>query len=258
MRPEHGHAADWRDAAAYAPLLEADRSIFAWEWVRRDPGYRAAAELAREGAVSPEALPDPARWGLHAFEAPDLGAPAARPVWRAEIHPYVLEADASPAGEGCDSFEWGRLGAISTIVTGGGGGEHLLISDGFRTIRLDVRSGSLRQGPVRLEYRLSGFASAGRPLLTLRRLLTLWRTGRFSSGLHPVEARAGRSVLILRAHDALASGATHREIATELLSAEAGEARWRVGAPTVRTRVQRLVRNARAMAADGYVSLLGR
>jgi hypothetical protein len=27
---------DWRDAAAYAPLLEADRSLFAWEWLRRD------------------------------------------------------------------------------------------------------------------------------------------------------------------------------------------------------------------------------
>ena len=258
MRPEHGHVADWRNAAAYAPLLKADRSVFAWEWLRRDPGYRAAAEQAREGASgSPaDALFDAARWGLHAFEAPHLGASAARPVWRAEVHPYVLEADAALPADPCDSFELGRVHAITKLVTTPDGRERLLISDGFRTIRLDLLSGSSRQGPVSLQYRLSGFASAEQPLLTLRRLLALWRTGQFSAGLHPVEARAGRFVLMLRAHDALASGATQREIAAELLSAEASEARWRVSAPTVRSRVQRLVRNARAMAAGGYVSLL--
>lgn len=61
---------------------------------------------------------------------------------------------------------------------------------------------------------------------------------------------------MLRAHDAMASGATQREIAAKLLSVEAEEARWRVSVPTVRSRVQRLVRNTRAMAAGGYLSLL--
>lgn len=258
MRPEYGHAADWRDAAAYAPLLQADRSVFAWEWLRRDPGYRAAAEraLRRTSAVRRHDLREASRWGLHAFESPDLRAPAARPVWRANVYPYVLEADAVPADEACDSFELVRLREVSTTVIDRGGEEHLLISDGLHALRIDVLSGSLKEGPVRLRYRLAGFACAERPLLTLRRLLALWRTGRFSKALHPIETRAGRFVLMLRAWDADASGATQREIAAELLSAEAGEARWRVSAPTVRSRVQRLVRNARAMAAGGYLSLL--
>lgn len=259
MRPEPGHAADWRDAAVYAPLLQADHPAFAWEWLRRDPGYRAAAERALgSGSVQVgDESRDAGTWGLHAFEAPHLGAPAARPMWRAEIHPYVLEADAAPSDEGCDSFELARLRVASAMVTGPSGLEHLLISDGFRAIRLDLLSGSLRHGPVRFRYRLAGFESARAPLLTLRRLLALWRTGRLSAALHPSEARAGRFVLMLRAHDALACGATQREIAAELLSAEAGEARWRVSAPTVRSRVQRLVRNVRTMAAGGYLSLLG-
>ena len=43
---------DWRDAAAYEPLLEADRSLIAWEWLRRDRGYReAAAHLAGEWSL---------------------------------------------------------------------------------------------------------------------------------------------------------------------------------------------------------------
>ena len=258
MRPERGHAADWRDAAAYAPLLEADRSVLAWEWLRRDPGYRAAAEraLARASALRAHDPREARRWGLHAFESPDLGAPEARPVWRADVHPYVLEADAAPTDETCDSLDLALLREASAMVVGLDGEEHLLISDGIRAVRLDVLSGSLRQGPVRLRYRLAGFANAERPLLTLRRLLALWRTGRFSAGLHPVAARAGRFVLMLRAWDAMASGATQREIAAELLSAEAGEARWRLSAPTVRSRVQRLVRNARAMAAGRYIDLL--
>lgn len=258
MAQECGHAADWSDAAAYAPLLQADRSVFAWEWLRRDPRYRAAAERAL-GKPSGVRRPDPRepdRWGLHAFESPELGAPAARPVWRAEVHPYVLDADAGPADEDCDSFELARLRAASTILMGSSGEEHLLISDGLHALRLDVLSGSVKEGPVRLCYRLTGFATAERPLLTLRRFLALWRTGRFSKALHPAEARAGRFVLMLRAWDAIASGATQREIAAELLSAEAGETRWRVSAPTVRSGAQRLVRSARAMAAGGYVSLL--
>lgn len=258
MARECGHAADWRDAAAYAQLLQADRSVFAWEWLRRDPAYRAATERAFERAsvsASGEG-PEAERWGLHAFEAPGCGAPAARPIWCAEIHPYVLEVDAAPASDACDSFELARLRGMTTLVAAAGRPEHLLISDGLRTIRVDVLSGSLRNGPVRLQYRLSGFGTAERPLLTLRRLLALWRTGRFAAALHPVEARAGRFVLMLRAWDAITSGATQRELATELLSAEAGDARWRVNAPTIRSRVQRLVRNARAMAGGGYVSLL--
>jgi len=257
VRTGEGQAADWRDAAAYAPLLRADRSILAWEWLRRDAAYRAAAARAREAATGlPDADAQPARWGLHAFESPDMSAPDARPVWRADIHPYVLKVRADRPLERADSLELARLGVSSTIVASSDGHEHVLISDGLRAIRIDVLAGSLNAGPVCLRYLLGGFASAERPLLTLRRLLDLRRRGRFSTVLHPVEARVHRFVLMLRAHDAIQSGATQREIAAELLSADAREDRWRVSVPTLRSRVQRLARGARAMAAGGYRSLL--
>lgn len=259
MDPNEDHAAEWRDAEAYAPLLEADRSIFAWEWLRRDPGYRDAARQALQGGSCGQPVgnrPTPERWGLHTFEPPHLGAPDARPVWGANTDPYVLKVHAGPPLGASDSFELAQIGATPTIVTTRDGHEHLLISDGLRAIRIDVLAGSLKEGPVRLHYRLAGLASAEKPLVTLRRLLALWRTGRFSAALHSGETRARRFVLMLRAHDAIASGATQREIAAVLLSAEADVDRWRVNAPTVRSRAQRLVRNARAMAAGGYVSLL--
>ena len=247
---------DWRDAAAYEPLLAADRSFFAWEWLRRNPGYRAAAERASKAGGN--LLADAAgaeSWGLHAFVAPGADASAARPVWRAETDPYVLGVEASPSS-GPDVFVLERFAAFSTLLRRPDGREHLLISDGLRAIRIDVLAGSIATGAVDLRYRLGGLASAERPVLALRRLLALWRTGGFCRSLHPIEARAKRWVLLLRASDALGAGADQREIAMVILSPEAGQARWRTRAPSLRSRVQRLVRSARAMEAGGFWTLL--
>ena len=107
-----------------------------------------------------------------------------------------------------------------------------------------------------LVFELSGMRSVLGPLLTLRQLAALWHTGRFSRALHPPEVRAARWILLLRAHDALIAGAGQREIAERLLDRDAAGRRWRVEAPALRSRVQRLVRSARSMAAGGYRSLL--
>lgn len=260
MRPEHEHAADWRDAAAYTPLLAADRSVFAWEWLRRDPGYRAAAEraLGRTSRLPSGEWLDSQRWGLHAFEPPHLAALAARPIWRREVYPYVLQAAAAEGGRSRDRLDLERLKRLVTLVGGDSGSEHLLLSDGRSTIRIDIDAGTVREGPSLLVYRLSGLTGLKEPLLVLRQLLALWRAGEFSPGLHPRERRAARWILILRAHDALVARMGQREIAGRLLGPEAAERRWRLEAPSLRSRVQRLVREARRMAAGGYLSFLGR
>lgn len=248
---------DWRDAAAYEPLLEADRSLFAWEWLRRNPDYRAAAERALEegGSRIPAGSGQaPRQWGLHAFEPPSVTVPDARPIWCAEVHPYVLAAEAAAADD--EVFALDRYRAISTLITTADGRERLLISDGCRAIRIDVLAGTIASGPVELQFRIIGIASAERPVLTLRRLLSIWRTGQFSGLLHPREARARRWILMLRTHDALTAGASQRAIAAELLGSGATRQRWRVEAPSVRSQVQRLVRAARWMADGGFWQLL--
>lgn len=246
-----GPGADWRDAAAYAPLLDADRPVFAWEWLRRDPDYRAAAQGAsRDGG----GFADAAHWGLHRFEDPSRAAPAARPLWRADHHPYVLKAKAGPPAAPSDAFDARRLAAIATVAAGEG--EHWLLSDGLRAVRFDLIDGTATQGPVELHYLLAGRASASGPLLALRRLLALAETGRFSRTLHPREPKAWRWVLALRTHDALAAGASQREIAAALLSGAAAEARWRVHTASQRSQVQRLVRTARRIADSGYRAFL--
>lgn len=249
-------AVDWEDATAYAPLLAADRSIIAWEWLRRDPGYRKAALAALGGAGPRTDSSGPEAWGLLAFEAPDLAAPEARPVWSAVDYPYVLNAEAISSIMVAEPFDIERLRGISTIVHARNGREHLLLSDGLRAIRVDIVSGRVTAGRVQLRYRLAGFGSAAKPLLVLRRLLALVERGRFSQILHPRQPKARRWVLALRVHDALRAGASQREIAAGLLSDAAGEARWRVHAPSLRSQVQRLVRTARAFTDGGYRTLL--
>lgn len=258
MQTHHAPAADWRNADEYAPLLACDRTAFAWEWLRRDPAYRQAA---RAGRQRPEATrlshedAGAAVFGLHMFEAPDRPASAARPVWRAADHAPVLLADAAAGGVAADRFNLDALPRLWSVVRGRSG-EHVLLSDGCRSIRLDICKGSVLGGPVLLRYRLSGLCAAEKPLLVLRRLLCLCRNGAFCSGLHPREAKASRMVTVLRTHDALTAGADQREMAALLLSHEAASARWRVRTPSLRSQVQRLVRTARGMSQGAWRDLL--
>lgn len=215
--------------------------------------------LAREATNSPTglpAVPGPEAWGLHRFEAPGLAAPFARPLWSANVHPAVLSVAAEGACSSEDAFELSQLGALATVAVDASGGEHLLLSDGLRSIRIDVIEGTAASGVVQLRYHLRGFALLEGPLLSLRRLLALRRTGRFSPLLHPPELRARRWLLMLRAYDALSQGANQREIAAELLSRSAEDRCWRNLAPSIRSQAQRLVRGARQMAGGGYLTLL--
>lgn len=255
MPPERAQTPDWRDAEAYAPLLAAERSLHAWEWLRRDPAYRAAAREALAGAGDGRGA-GPERWGLHLFEPPERAVPDARPVWGADRHPPVLGAVAAGRRAAADAFDLRRYSDFSVLVRSADGAEHLLLSDGQRTLRLDVQRGSLANGPVELRYLLAGFASAEAPLLTLRRLLALQRSGRLARSLHRPETRARRWILMLRARDAFAAGADQRAIAESLLSREAAGPRWRSRVSSLRSQVQRLVRGARLMAGGAYWDLL--
>ena len=213
-----GPGMDWRVAQAYAPLHFADRSIIAWEWLRRDPDYRRAA-LAAGGPDGRGEAPAPGAWGLCAFEDPDAAAPRARPFWKIEVHPAVLEAAAECARSENDSVDLGRLDGVVSAVRTGCGTEHVLLCDGLRAIRLDIIEGSIGAGPTQFRYRLAGLAYAESKLPTLQRFLAFCRTGRLSRSLHLAEARAGRWLMMLRAHDAIAAGANQRE---SQLSAQCG------------------------------------
>ena len=227
---------DWRDGRAYARFLPGDRRCFAWEWLRRSPAYVDAytGEMA------------PAAFGLLRFENPALDALAARPFWHADADHGVLRAEAHTAGSR-DLFALKGLDHLSSFLTNEG--EHILFSDGLHSIRLDMLSGSLAAGPVSLCWRIDGIANASPKILALRQFVALARSGGFAGSLHRPERRARRWVEMLRTHDALAAGATHREIAAALFGVDVTGPRWRLSAGPWRLRVQRLAAGARACLA---------
>jgi hypothetical protein len=247
---------DWRDGAAYRELSGLRAPGLAWEWLRRDPRYRRAALEALAQTMAGSSEEAAAAWGLHRFEDPRLPAPLARAIWRADHYPLVLVAEARTGVGPEDRFELERYGRVATQFRSASGSEHLLLSEGFLDIRIDIVSGTLGKGPVELAYRLSGLRSAEAPAKVLRRLLAFCRTGRFQRPLHPPLTRMHRFLLEIRVHDAIAAGVDQREIAATLVSNEAASPRWRIVTPTARSRVQRLVRRARHMQQGGYRALL--
>lgn len=253
---------DWRDTDAYAWLRTADNSAFAWEWLRRNPRYRLAAaahppRVWRYGNVAvARAHPAAGHWGLHAFAQPDCDFESAQPVWTAASHPFVLAVAAEPAAERLDLFALDAISLPEVVVRESNGAEHLLIMAAPGEIRLDIVSGSLFAGATQLHYRLTGLEGLEAPLLVLRRLIALWRSGRVPAGLAPPAARAERLMMLLRAHDADRGGASQRSIAAALLSREANRPQWRTESPSLRLRAQRLVGAARRMPSD-YLKLLG-
>jgi hypothetical protein len=181
-------------------------------------------------------------------------------VWVASLDPAILPVRAEPADP--DDPDAVRLAALApwlTVVADPAGREHAVISDGCRHLRLDIEAGCLAgEEAVTFEYLLRGVRSAEPRMLTLRRLLGLVRHGRFVGALFPRDPRTPRLIAMLRVSDALSAGASQREIALELFGADAVARHWNGRSDAVRSRVRRLVREARLLAAGGYRQLLRR
>lgn len=200
----------------------------------------------------------PSDWGILFKEDPTRCSADARLFWRADHDPSVLSVVAEKvSSKHGERFDMDRLPIAPTILEASDGREYLTLCDGQRRVRLDVKSGSLQQGPVMLHYQLAGLHSVEPQLLTLQRLLAFCRLGRFAIGLDPPEKRAGRWITMLRALDATRAGATQREIASELFGTDRVREEWRSSSDSLRLCIQRMVRGSNELVNGGYKDLLG-
>ncbi|WP_068087211.1 DUF2285 domain-containing protein [Novosphingobium rosa] len=181
-------------------------------------------------------------------------------IWSADLDPAILPvAVSSGVGDAADSVVLRDLAPWLTIATDIGGGEHVLLSDGWQHIRLDIVEGRLGgRDMVSFHYRLGGIVTAEGLVPPLRRFLALCRQRSFPTALFPVDPRMDRGLDVLRVHDALADGASQREIASVFFGEERVAADWSGPSDSLRSRVRRLVSDARAMAGGGYRWLLRR
>jgi hypothetical protein len=228
-----------------------------WEWLRRDPDYIAWHAGA---SATTRACGTPSRWGLHFRRRPRCPGPLARVIWHAVLDPGTLRVAAIPATcKDPDAILLDELAPWLALATDLSGREHAVLSDGKHRIRLDVEEGHLSgEIAVRLRYHLEGLASAERMMLPLRRFLDLCRHRRFTSSLFPRDPLVSRGIEVLRVHDALARQVSQREIGEAVFGGEKVARDWNGRSDYLRSRIRRLVREARAMAAGGYRSLLRR
>lgn len=238
---------EWRDGDSYARFLGGDRRCFAWEWLRRTPAYHAAWRERQP--------PEP--FSLIRLADPGDDALAARPLWTASADMGVLQASVDGGDGSADRVDFARFAPLMTVLPGEGGRAHILLSDGLRSIRIDLRGAGRLIEPVALTWHIQGVHRAPAQIRALMQFAALTRRGRFSRTLHPAERRAARWIQMLRVHDALAVGASPREIVAGLFAIDTASPRWRIDASAWRLRVQRLARGARECLATGPEGWLG-
>ena len=203
------------------------------------------------------AIPRPG--GCTFAEDPDLAAPEARLIWHAGLDPGTLEVEAVAASPHApDAIDPATLGAWLTLAADAHGREHAVISDGWHRIRLDIILGTLSQGPVVLRCGVAAGGSALPKLLPLRRLVDFALHRRFARALYPADPRVARWLMALQVRDGLVDGASHREIAEALYGTERVESDWEGRSDSLRSRVRRLVAEARRLSRGGYRLMMRR
>jgi hypothetical protein len=186
------------------------------------------------------------------LEDPTQSFDRARPLWRADKDRSVLVADIldeePTPGNGINLL---AVASLVTLEIGDDEDEHLLLSDGRRSVRVDIKGGTLLGAPAMLSYRMSGVTRAQAHVAALRRLVFVILTQRLPAGNSCQERRARRWALELRVADALAAGASHQDLARALFGKLIDEPSWRDGSASARMRVRRLVRAAQRQLDDG-------
>ncbi len=245
--------ADWQEQSAYAHLAASGPTAFAWEWLRRSRGYRLSCD-ALAGAGSGDRVVPPSTWGVCAYVDPDLDHELARPMWHSSLYPLVLPIDFSfgPDHELLDLSS--LVGGPLSVVAGSGGTEHCLFMREGGLLRFDLKGGSISRGPFVPRFNLVG-RGAARWLPLVEKFLEIARSGGTSPSTSP-RHWARRRILELRARDALACGASHRDLAAVLVDEDAMGPSWRVGLASVRSRAQRLAKAAMQMETGGWTALL--
>ncbi|WP_186456899.1 DUF2285 domain-containing protein [Sphingomonas suaedae] len=192
-------------------------------------------------------------------EDPDLAAPDARLIWHAGLDPGTLAVEALAASpRDPDAIDPAALGGWLTLAVDAHGHEHAVISDGWHRIRFDIMLGTLSKGPVVLRCGIAAGGSALPKLLPLRRLVDFALHRRFARALYPADPRIARWLTALQVGDGLVDGASHREIAEALYGAERVATDWEGRSDSLRSRVRRLVAEAKRLSRGGYRLMMRR
>jgi hypothetical protein len=252
-------------ALAGDELLVFDRPAWAWEFLRRNPEYSALAPSPlRKTRVGQTALSvieandcadDQQRWGLCCIEGPEHLAEKANLFWQAEADPRVLVVGARrclTANDDVNRIDFASMLAEVTVLKLASGAEHVLIRTGPHSVQLSLNEGTVLQGPVSLNFQISGLQYTPLQILALKRLSAFQNLGRFPASLFLPDGRAQRWLMGVRALDMQRAGYSREEMAQALL----GESLHSTRSDWVLSRLRRLLGTAKHIADIGYFGIL--
>jgi hypothetical protein len=180
----------------------------------------------------------------------------ARILFSAALDPTVLLVEAEPASDAEADFDLARFDGSACVCVDGEGREHVILSDGFSHLRLDVRSGTVLAGPVRFRLVIDRLHVVSHAVRALDRLAESVRIGRLVARPLLTPERALRWQAALIAWDARGEGASQREIAALLVGIDRVREEWGGVSDSLRARVRRLLDHGEAMVSGGWRTLL--
>lgn len=223
------------------------RSDFAWEFLRRNPRYRAVARARSSTRAFDDAHGEEVArpWGLQFVADPSLPAQIADVFWRPEIAPALvvtLEPSLSPRASPL------RLGSNVALQRWGSDGLHLKLRSGIQAV---VREGDLST-PLAVVLPISGqFSASLRAARSLHRAM-VGAPAPLDDLTPQQQLRLDRTLIAL---DGAASQRSYRDIANQVFGpARVGSEAWKTS--SVRDAAIRLVRAGRRLMDGGYLRLL--
>ena len=235
----------WHPSAAYLYVLHLDGPALAWEYLRRDPGYRR--DWLRHHR-HPEVAQ---RWGLRLLEDPGQDARDAHPAWFPDHDTVVqLYPDADPPPD-ADLFEFWRIP-----------GRKQLIHDGHRLVLVARQPGCcvrLALSPALEDGMAYAYAIRACQAPCARYRALAGELDKLQEANDPVPAGVGKprpspSSLLelhtLQALDGTLAGASLRTVADVLFGSDAVQG-WHADGD-LRARVRRLVQRGKKLMRGGY------
>ncbi|WP_434403361.1 DUF2285 domain-containing protein [Sphingobium sp. DN12] len=250
------------ERSRYAYLDHVDVAGLAWEWMRRDDAYRRLApSFSRRGPSGCTIfVPAPphvqSRWGCLNVAAPALGADATQHLWTRDVDRSVLTVAAISAPTAPDvAFDLSQWRDRATIVRGADC-EHVLVHTERGKLRFDVCDGTVMKGPVRIFLDVLNNDAGCQAADNLRRLRdTLVNRDAGHPARVPDQAHL-RQIAALRTFDALADGASIRDVGIMLFGDARVRDEWLAPGDALKSTSRRLIAFARYMGSGGYRSLL--
>jgi len=232
-------------------LAQLSRRGWAWEFLRRNPEYRAMYGTGDARA--------PTSWGLLHFADPSLSALNADVFWRpddcVDVLPMRLCRDPSLATGVALDLE--RLSCrIAVASEASVQRRDILLSEEGRFLQLAIFGDGDLNGTTLMVAALGEPNTVMARTASLRRLNDLLFNKTMRKVLYPYESRAARLITVLSALDGWLAQMPQREIAATMFSKARVEREWNDPRENLRDQVRRAIGYGQDLMNGGYRQFL--